>query len=562
MDTTRMFHDRHGVNGNSRDIERDIERTRSEMDETLEQIGERLSPRHLLDELLDLFRSDEGDARTGADRRRAYMHQAQQAGRMAAAKMKQHPVPTLLCAAGLAWLIFEQATEDEGSDSSFRKLRKWSAGHEPSARAGDSGGESMHGAEDELEPEWSGVAAWHVAYDWSKARESEDSWAARADRTIQEASSILNNPNLSAADRIKLVAAKITSLSGRTRREVHSRWRNLREHSGSFVDARTGEPYSENYGRELEALMACDYAVSHDWSRSDQAEASSTIESLKSILSDSAANAREKLQRAASHLREVVGASDTGAEYRASLRSKAGEWMHRIRSGASGMSHGVASAYESGKHRLQRGWGAGRDQLRRGYENLGEGYAQAREAVRHGYESSREGLQHGYEAGRDQIQMAMREHPLATGAACLGLGLIAGLLIPESARENRLMGRSAKDLRSRARRTGAELMERGQRVAEAAVSAGREELEKAGVSADSMADAVEKGMSEAVQRGKEVARASLTAAEDKMRQEGLTGATGSHQHSSAGPEGTTSSTTGFKEKEVQRPAGNQMGPSC
>ena len=41
----------------SDEIRRDIDRTRHEMDHTLEELETRLHPRHLLDDVLDLFRS-------------------------------------------------------------------------------------------------------------------------------------------------------------------------------------------------------------------------------------------------------------------------------------------------------------------------------------------------------------------------------------------------------------------------------------------------------------------------------------------------------------------------
>ena len=89
--TTRRF------NGNrteedhsagSREIEREIAQTRHDMDETLNEIGERLHPRHLLDQMLDLFRSDEGRGK-----RHEYAESARRTGKQVVREMKKHPVP-------------------------------------------------------------------------------------------------------------------------------------------------------------------------------------------------------------------------------------------------------------------------------------------------------------------------------------------------------------------------------------------------------------------------------------------------------------------------------------
>src|SRR5690606_35287434 len=82
-------YDYNGGTRSSRELERDIERTRHQMDETLDQIGERLHPKHLLDEVLDLFRS--GDH--GSAKRDRYIQQARSSGKQIAHKIRQHPVP-------------------------------------------------------------------------------------------------------------------------------------------------------------------------------------------------------------------------------------------------------------------------------------------------------------------------------------------------------------------------------------------------------------------------------------------------------------------------------------
>ena len=49
--------DERAENASSEEIRSDIKGTRRDMDETLDELGERLHPRHLLDEVIDIFRS-------------------------------------------------------------------------------------------------------------------------------------------------------------------------------------------------------------------------------------------------------------------------------------------------------------------------------------------------------------------------------------------------------------------------------------------------------------------------------------------------------------------------
>src|SRR5690606_17572664 len=111
MKTTNHRHYENGYSTNSREIEQDIERTRQEMDETLDEISERLNPRHLLDEVLDMFRSE------GTNRGRQYAaRQAKSAGKKAARvagkqmarTVKEHPLPSMLIAAGVAWMLYDE----------------------------------------------------------------------------------------------------------------------------------------------------------------------------------------------------------------------------------------------------------------------------------------------------------------------------------------------------------------------------------------------------------------------------------------------------------------------
>ena len=72
----------------------------------------------------------------------------------------------------------------------------------------------------------------------------------------------------------------------------------------------------------------------------------------------------------------------------------------------------------------------------------------------------------------------------------LAAGLIAGLVLPTPSALNRTVGPAADRLRERTRQAGSEMVEKGRRVARAAVSAVKEEAEAQGLTPEHLRDQV------------------------------------------------------------------------
>ncbi len=106
----------------SDEIRSDIRGTRRNMDQTLDQLGERLHPRHLLDDVLDLFR----DTPEGSASRNQLSRTSKRLGRTVAAELKEHPLPALLVGAGLLWWVIDANTDDDDSkaDAEQRQRRR------------------------------------------------------------------------------------------------------------------------------------------------------------------------------------------------------------------------------------------------------------------------------------------------------------------------------------------------------------------------------------------------------------------------------------------------------
>jgi hypothetical protein len=77
------------------EIRRDIERTRADMDETVQAIGDRMSPGQIIDQVWDKVRSGDAAASFGQ-------------------VVKEHPMPALLMGLGLGWLVYERNSMTEG----------------------------------------------------------------------------------------------------------------------------------------------------------------------------------------------------------------------------------------------------------------------------------------------------------------------------------------------------------------------------------------------------------------------------------------------------------------
>jgi hypothetical protein len=90
----------------SEQIKSDIHRTRQRMDRTIDEIGDRLHPRNLMEDLFDMIRN----------KTRSEDHHIRDAlkstGQTVLTEIKNNPIPSLLIGAGVAWLLFGREDED------------------------------------------------------------------------------------------------------------------------------------------------------------------------------------------------------------------------------------------------------------------------------------------------------------------------------------------------------------------------------------------------------------------------------------------------------------------
>lgn len=109
----------------------------------------------------------------------------------------------------------------------------------------------------------------------------------------------------------------------------------------------------------------------------------------------------------------------------------------------------------------------------------------------------------------------MEENPLMVGAATLALGVIAGLAIPSTRKEDELMGETRDRLVDEVKEAGQDVMEKGKHVAEAVVDKVKDEAQSQGLTPSTVVGNV-------VDKVKAVAQEAANTAKEEAKNQNLT----------------------------------------
>ncbi len=125
--------------------------------------------------------------------------------------------------------------------------------------------------------------------------------------------------------------------------------------------------------------------------------------------------------------------------------------------------------------------------------------------------------QAGYKARRVRLGFwqKMEENPLMVGAATLALGVIAGLSIPSTRKENELMGETRDRLFEEVKETGQEVLEKGRHVAEAVADKVKTEVQGQGLTPDTV-------VSNVAEKVRTVAKEAVNTAKEEAKRQDLT----------------------------------------
>ncbi len=203
-------------------IRKDIASTRADMDATLNAIGERLHPRNMIDDVVDLFR---GQSATFVS-----------AGEKLLGKVKKHPLPTALISAGVVWLLVENGKRG--------KRKQQQTGEEPPAVAappplsagdlstGGPAGPDPHGRPRSARTRPLGSEEDYTSEDEMRDKEfdSESSLgesnggrAARAGRRVRSAAAGIKDSASSAVGRMRDAGRSVRETASQAARPVASR---------------------------------------------------------------------------------------------------------------------------------------------------------------------------------------------------------------------------------------------------------------------------------------------------------------------------------------------------
>lgn len=98
-------------------IRSDIDVTRRRMDDTMDALGDRLQPRHLLDELLGFLRGNGNDGESRLTRiREKVATSCDTAMHSVVDSVKQNPMPAIVIGAGVAWMIYSSRKSSDEYD--------------------------------------------------------------------------------------------------------------------------------------------------------------------------------------------------------------------------------------------------------------------------------------------------------------------------------------------------------------------------------------------------------------------------------------------------------------
>lgn len=214
-----------------------------------------------------------------------------------------------------------------------------------------------------------------------------------------------------------------------------------------------------------------------------------------------------KLERAGEKAGEVKESAKEKAKQAASgaLGKAAGAGVHLMHgaSKAGEAVRGAGHAVKGAGHRARQAGHIAVDAARHGAREAGSAARSATRRIGRGFIGAGRTIGEGVERGVDRTGDAYRAHPLAFGAAAAAAGILAGLLLPRTRREDELMGEESDDLELRASRRVRETVAHGAESAAAAARAAGEEAERQGLSPRKVKEKVESAVREGARAAKE-----------------------------------------------------------
>jgi hypothetical protein len=252
-----------------------------------------------------------------------------------------------------------------------------------------------------------------------------------------------------------------------------------------------------------------------DWEAPPRRRASSRgiTEKVGDKMSEAAESAKEAAHNVADKAKEMAGKAKEAGEKAADVVSGA---MDEI-GGAARSAQQTARRAGRGAVRSVRATTHGARRAARGTRRMAISAAHRAEefGAAMGHQAER-----AYQRSREGFEHAVDDYPLAVGAGFAALGVLAGLAMPRTRYEDKMMGDASDRVKDMAKRTGEEVLERGKQTVETAASTLKEEARAQGLMPSSIQEKAKHVLSEAASAAKETIRHELSAegVVDKVKQ--------------------------------------------
>lgn len=226
------------------------------------------------------------------------------------------------------------------------------------------------------------------------------------------------------------------------------------------------------------------------------------------LLLESSRSGRARRQRYAYDTYGTYGSSGYGydeSEGRG-VASRLGDRLSGVREAASGAAHRVGDTASGAAHRVGDAASGAAHRVSEAASTAGERVGEVAGTVRTKASELGGRARYGARQARQGFWELMEERPLAVGVATLALGLVAGLAMPSTRREDELFGAQRDQLLEKAQHVGSEALERGKQVASVAADRIKEEVQKEGLTPEGLLD-----------KARHVAREATATVKDEAR---------------------------------------------
>lgn len=114
------------------------------------------------------------------------------------------------------------------------------------------------------------------------------------------------------------------------------------------------------------------------------------------------------------------------------------------------------------------------------------------EGAEDGGRGIKQSAKEGFDRGLQMAQTGWQEYPLAICAAALGVGVLAGMLLPSSSIEDQMMGQASDRIAGRLKKAGGTVKELAEKAYEEAANAAKDEADRVGLTPDHLSRKVKR----------------------------------------------------------------------